>query len=119
MRYFLYFFSLACLVFSATWAYRVNYETREVVKRIKVLQKEITKEEEKLIMLEGEWAYLNRPDRLNELAERFFPKLSLMPISSDNYAQIDTVSFKDPIVPDASPIDTALSLSNVLEVTEK
>ena len=45
MRYFLYSLLLSCLVFSEAWAYRVNYETRDVVRNIKALQVEIEKQE--------------------------------------------------------------------------
>ena len=94
MRYFLYSILLCCLVFSASWAYRVNYETRDVVNNLKQLQVEIAMEEEKLIMLEGEWAYLNRPERLSRLSERFFSYLGLMPISAENFAEMDAIKIK-------------------------
>ena len=119
MRYFVYLFSIGVLLFSATWAYRVNYETREVVNRIKMLQDQIQKEEEKLIMLEGEWAYLNRPDRLDELAERFFAKLSLMPISADNYAKIDILGFRNTYEFEPYSIEPLKSSSNKPEVKTK
>ncbi len=96
MRYFLYSLLLSCLVFSAAWAYRVNYETRDVVRNIKALQVEIEKQEEKLIMLEGEWAYLNRPGRLSWLSEYFFSHLKLIPISVENFAAIDAIEVKIP-----------------------
>ena len=94
MRYFLYGVILCCLIFSAAWAYRVNYETRDVVRNIKALQINIEKQEEKLIMLEGEWAYLNRPERLSLLSEHFFSYLKLIPISAENFAEIDAIEIK-------------------------
>ena len=115
MRYVFYFFSIGCVIFCATWAYQVNYETRAVVKRIKLIKEQIRKEEDKLIMLEGEWSYLNRPDRLSELAERFFEELSLMPLAPDNYARIDTVTFKDFRNLKLPKIDTPIDLSSISE----
>ena len=44
-------------------------------------------------MLEGEWAYLNRPERLSLLAERFFSYLHLMPMSAENFAEVDVIKF--------------------------
>ena len=96
MRYFVYSVLLGCLAFSAAWAYRVNYETRDVVRNLKTLQVEITKQEDKLIMLEGEWAYLNRPERLSSLAEHFFSHLLLMPMSSENFAEVEAIKIKVP-----------------------
>ena len=94
MRYFFYSLILCCLFFSATWAYRVNYETRDIVRNLKSLQVEISRQEEKFIMLEGEWAYLNRPERLSWLSEHFFSNLGLMPISGENFADVDTIQLK-------------------------
>ncbi len=91
MRYLLYCIFLCGLAFSATWAYRVNYETRDVARNLRVLQFKIVREEEKTVMLEGEWAYLNRPERLSRLSELFFSELGLMPISADNFAKIGAI----------------------------
>tara|TARA_B100000965_G_C19235230_1_gene601924 strand:+ start:85 stop:408 length:324 start_codon:yes stop_codon:yes gene_type:complete len=85
------------LIFSAAWAYRVNYETRDVVRNLKMLQSEIAKQEDKRIMLEGEWAYLNRPERLSWLSERFFSHLRLMPMSAENFAEIEAIKIKVPL----------------------
>ena len=96
MRYLFYSIFLFFLAFSAVWAYRVNYDTREVVSRIKIIKNEIASEEEKLSMLQGEWAYLNRPERLSLLSEKFFNYLELIPISAENYANIDAIKLKPP-----------------------
>ena len=97
MRYIFYSFFLCCLILSAAWAYRVNYETRSIVKNLRALHIEITKEEDKRIMLEGEWAYLNRPERLSSLSELFFSQLRLMPMSAENFAEIDAIKIKLPV----------------------
>ena len=49
-----------------------------------------------MVMLEGEWAYLNRPDRLSFLVERFFSQLMLMPMSAENFAEINAIKIKVP-----------------------
>ena len=97
MRYFFYSFFLCCLIFSAAWAYRVNYETRDVVRNLKMLQFEIAKQEDKRIKLEGDLAYLNRPERLSWLSERFFSQLRLMPMSAENFAEIEAIKIKAPL----------------------
>ena len=109
MRYVFYAISLFFLGFATTWAYSVNYQTRGVVDRIKNIQLEIKNEEETLIMLEGEWAYLNRPDRLSKLTERFFHHLKLMPLSSDNYANIDVIKLKLPKELNSNLTDTVFN----------
>ena len=97
MRYVVCVVLLCCLAFSSIWAYRVNYETRDVVRNLKSLKAQISSEEEKLIMLEGEWAYLNRPERLSWLSERFFSQLRLMPMSAENFAEIEAIKIKAPL----------------------
>ena len=97
MRYFCYGLFFFFLAFSATSAYRINYDTRDLVKNIKLLKTKIQTQEEKSIMLKGEWAYLNRPDRLTMLTEHFFSQLGLMPISVENFANIDAISIKSSI----------------------
>ena len=94
MRYSVYGMLLFVLAFSAVWAYRVNYDTREVVSRIQDINAKIVSEQEKFSMLEGEWAYLNRPQRLGALTEKFFNYLELMPISAANYAKVDAIAIK-------------------------
>ena len=51
----------------ATWAYRVNYATQEAMGRLADLRQEIAAEREAIAVLNAEWAYLNRPDRLRAL----------------------------------------------------
>lgn len=113
MRYIFSGLLLFLLGFSAVWAYRVNYETREVVSRIKVIKTEITSQEEKLLMLQGEWAYLNRPERLSVLSEKFFNYLGLMPISSENYANIDAIKIKSPAAIEYPLARTILDETNI------
>ena len=113
MRYSVYGIFLFFLAFSAVWAYRINYDTREVVNRIQVIKAKITFEEEKLSMLEGEWAYLNRPQRLGTLTERFFSYLELMPISAANYANIDAIAIKTDTEFELTINQTILDESNI------
>ena len=70
-------------------------------------------------MLEGEWAYLNRPDRLEKLSERFFPKLSLMPISSGNFAKVDSIHFQMISGPTSTEVDAELSVPDITETGHK
>lgn len=114
MRYFFYMFYLCCLAFSASWAYRVNYETRDVVRNLRALEIEILKETEKRIMLEGEWAYLNRPDRLSKLSEKFFSDLELMPMSAENFADVDAIRIFIPDNSEVSATEKILDRANII-----
>ena len=115
MRYSVYGILLFVLAFSALWAYRINYDTREVLSQIQVIRAKIAFEEEKLSMLEGEWAYLNRPQRLGALTEKFFNYLELMPISAANYAKVDAIAIKSGTEFELPTALTILNKSNIVD----
>ena len=46
MRYSVYGMLLFVLAFSAVWAYRINYDTREVLSQIQVIRAKIAFEED-------------------------------------------------------------------------
>ena len=117
MRYVVSSIFLFVLAFSAVWAYRVNYDTREVVSRIQDINAKIFSEEEKFSMLEGEWAYLNRPERLSLLSEKFFNYLGLMPISAENYADIDAIKIQ-PLAELHSPLAQTVLDETKIQVEE-
>ena len=70
MRNLSLFLSALAVMALAFWAYRENYRTQAEIAAVKGLQSEIRQLKESLSVLNAEWAYLNRPDRLRELAER-------------------------------------------------
>ncbi|MFQ5622473.1 MAG: cell division protein FtsL [Paracoccaceae bacterium] len=77
----------------ATWAYRVNYATQGAIQRVDSLRAQIAKERQAIAVLQAEWAYLNRPDRLRTLAEAHFEELQLMPLHPDHFGTTAMVDF--------------------------
>lgn len=93
MRLSLYLSSLVLVVLCAIWAYRVNYETREAKVRVAGLRAEIAAEREALAVLDAEWAYLNRPDRLRALVDAHAETLELEELTPDQFGEVASVTF--------------------------
>lgn len=96
MRPLLYILSFLAVLGSAFWAYRENYATQNRLKEIASLQDEIAGLRESITLQRAEWAYLNRPDRLRELATINFDRLGLLPMEPEQFAAADQVAYPAP-----------------------
>jgi hypothetical protein len=96
----------------AFWAYRENYATQAALAETRELRRDIRDAHERLSMLKAEWAYLNRPDRLRDLAAINFDRLRLLPLRPEQFGHVDQVAFPpDPIV----DLDTIVEVSNRIQ----
>jgi hypothetical protein len=93
MRTLLYLSALVLVVVLATWAYRVNYATQAALARVAALGAEIAREREAIAVLEAEWAYLNRPDRLRALVAQHGDLLGLEPLRPEQMGDAASVAF--------------------------
>ncbi len=108
MKSLIYVLTSLVVISLAFWAYRENYATQEVLKETRRLQREIGKARARLNVLHAEWAYLNRPDRLRELAEINFDRLGLLPLRPDQFGRVDEVAY---------PPLAAFQITNPVEVS--
>lgn len=81
----------------AFWAYQQNYQTQEQLRIVRNLHADIGSAHARLKMLNAEWAYLNRPDRLRDLADLNFNRLGLVPMAPESFGSVDQVHF--PVAP--------------------
>ncbi|MFZ1727369.1 MAG: hypothetical protein WAU13_12000, partial [Albidovulum sp.] len=91
----------------AFWAYRENYRTQDDLAEIRDLRGEIGQLRESLGVLRAEWAYLNRPDRLRELADMNFERLGLLPLEPAQFGTVAEIGFPQLVLtPITDPVDT-------------
>ena len=125
MRTLFYALSIAAVVGMAFWAYGEGYETRQTEREVARLEREIGARHQELSMLRAEWAYLNRPDRLHELAEMNFDSLGLIPLAPDHFALADQVGYPPPPPPEAPVIawedlgDLADDIEDIVVMTHR
>ncbi|MCT4559549.1 MAG: cell division protein FtsL [Pelagimonas sp.] len=93
MRSFLFILATLSVIGSGYWAYHENYETQAELDRVDDLRRDIGNSRERLAILQAEWAYLNRPDRLRDLAELNFERLGLLPLRPEQFGRVDQVAY--------------------------
>ncbi|WP_370228164.1 cell division protein FtsL [Cognatishimia sp.] len=93
MRSLLYVMTALSVIALAFWAYRENYATQQALGEVEELRVEISQARDRLAILKAEWAYLNRPDRLLDLADLNFDRLQLLPLQADQFGMVEQVSY--------------------------
>jgi hypothetical protein len=111
MRNLVYMLTALAVMGLAFWAYRENYRTQAAFSEMTRLQSEIVGLREGLGVLNAEWAYLNRPDRLRELAALNFDRLALLPMTARQFGAVSQVSFP-PSVPGRLALDPIDAIGN-------
>ncbi len=84
---------MACFAVGAFGVYMVKFAVQNLHRDVVTTQQQLAAEKESLHLLNAEWAYLNRPDRLQKLASEH---LVLVPLDS---RRIENVA----LLPDAQP----------------
>ncbi len=106
MRPVLYVLTFLAVIALGFWAYRENYATQAALKNVESLQRQIAGLREGLSVQRAEWAYLNRPDRLRELATVNFDRLGLLPMEPSQFGTPGQIAYPAPDIPQIDmPVD--------------
>jgi cell division protein FtsL len=77
---------IAALIISATWVYKIKFDSTLDTERVSKLRAEIRRERDTVASLRAEWAKLNRPERIQPLAQKH---LTLRPVETAQYDPLD------------------------------
>ncbi len=94
MRTHYFVLSFLPVVALAWWAYSEIYETKLAAERVKTLQAEIGFARESLNWLHAEWAYLNRPERIAALVDRYFHDLQLVAFTAGRFGSAQSIPLR-------------------------
>ena len=90
-------FWLAVVLIAVFTTFRVKYAVQDVEDQLNKVRRETIAEQQEIRVLTAEWTYLNQPERLAELNQRF---LSLVPLSA---RQLQTTIAELPLRAPAAP----------------
>ena len=77
---------LGALVLAAADVYKIKYESTLQAERVAKLRGEVRREQDTIASLRAEWSRLDRPDRIQDLAQRH---LTLKPLDVRQYDTLD------------------------------
>lgn len=80
--------TMICVAVAVFGVYLVKYAVQDVQAEVAALEVELKQERTSLHLLNAEWAYLNRPERLRQLAEQH---LELVPLDSRHIDNVGTL----------------------------
>lgn len=103
---------MACFAALSMGLYLVKYTVQDVQRNVVELKADLGQEKESLHLLNAEWAYLNRPDRLQKLADRH---LDMIPLDSRQIEEISVLPAAATVGEDTMSHGMAQPIAHVVE----
>jgi cell division protein FtsL len=101
---------IAALVLAAADVYKIKFESTRQAQRVVKLRMEIRREQDVIAALRAEWAKLDSPARIQELARRHLP---LKPMETTQFDRLDNLPERPPaVVPLDEPDPIGLVIAN-------
>lgn len=96
MRIFVALCAVVTVMSLAYWAYLENYRTKAALAEVAELKAQIAEATARRNALAAEWAYLNRPERLERLVALNADLLGLGPLEARNFRPVALVPHRRP-----------------------
>jgi cell division protein FtsL len=99
---------VCALIVAAAYVYKIKFESTRQAEQVAKLRSEIRKDRDTIAILRAEWARLDRPDRIEDLAKRH---LKLQPVQVTQFDHLDNLPERPkPLVPPgtADPIGAVI-----------
>jgi hypothetical protein len=81
---------MAFLMLGFVGLYMVKYKVQTVKVQVTAAQKQLVEDRKNLRVLEAEWTYLNRPERLEALSQKY---LDVKPIHGQQLAEYSSIPY--------------------------
>jgi cell division protein FtsL len=91
----LHIIAIGALVSSALYAYSIKYETTLQAEQLQKLKAKAQRERDAIAVLKAEWQFLNRPERLQALADKH---LDLQPLTTAQIVRLSDIPNRGPKV---------------------
>lgn len=106
---------LTLLVGTAAWAYQTKYETIFYAEQVKKLEAQVDREKDQIAILKAEWQLLNRPQRLDALAQRY---LDMKQVKSTQVARVQDIPERKAVVDQIGAKLDALGITGAIPAPE-
>jgi hypothetical protein len=105
---------IGMLIFAAAYVYRIKMESTARVERVLRLNAEIREQRDAIATLRAEWAKLDAPLRLQNLADRY---LGLKPLNATQYDSLKNLPERPPSFARPGAPDPIGAMINTIEAT--
>jgi hypothetical protein len=92
-------FVIAALILAASAVYKIKFDSTLQAEKVAKMRSELRRERSAIAALRAQWAKLDRPDRIQGLAERH---LALQPVKATQFVDFDRLPMRPPPVPPAA-----------------
>jgi hypothetical protein len=104
---------IAGLVSAAAYVYKIKFDATVQAEQVAKVRRDIRRERDAIALLRAEWARLDNPTRIQELADRH---LSLRPVEATQFDEFDRLPARPPQIVPPDTDDAIAALIDRIDV---